>query len=247
MFLLKKIAASLLLPPLSPLLLIAGGLLLLRHRRRTGLALAWSGTLLLLALSTPFVADRLEASLHRYPPLAVDARPPAQAIVVLAGGIQRAAPEYGGNDTVNARSLVRLRYGAHLHRRTGLPLLLAGGTPQGGRAEAEAMAEVLRTDFGLHARWIENGSRDTGENARHAAALLRAAGIDHILLVTEDFHMRRAMLEFERAGLHPVAAPTGIGGAPAAAPARLPGIAALHRSTLALHEWLGIAAATLRP
>lgn len=246
MFLLKKIVSALLLPPIGPLLLAVGGLLLLRHRRRLGLTLAWSGVLLLLALSMPPIADRLFDSLRIHPPPAAERMRRAQAIVVLAGGVQRNAPEYGGSDVVNERSLLRLRYAAHLQRQTGLPLLLSGGAPQGGTAEAETMAQSLRTDFGMTARWLETASLDTRANARHSAAILRAADVSTVLLVTEGFHMRRAVLEFEAAGLDVVAAPTVPGGAREARTlAWLPGIAALQRSSFAAHEWLGIAAARL--
>lgn len=248
MFFLKKLLAALLLPPVAPLLLVAGGLLLLRWRRRLGLGLAWTGLGVLFALSTPPVSNALLDSLRIYPPPAPAEMARAQAIVVLAGGIVRDAAEYGGADVVDSHSLLRLRYAARLHRQTRLPLLLTGGAPQGGTAEAEAMAQALRGDFSLDARWLETASLDTRDNARHSAALLREHGIATVLLVTEGLHMRRAVLEFEAAGLRVIAAPTVLGGGRGAnGLGWLPGPAYLQRSTAALHEWLGIAAARLRP
>ena len=231
MFFLKKLLTALLLPPVAPLLLAACGLLLLRWRRRLGLGLAWTGIGVLFALSTPPVSNALLDGLRIYPPPAREEMARAQAIVVLAG-----------------HSLLRLRYAAHLHRQTQLPLLLTGGAPQGGTAEAEAMAQALRTDFGLDARWLETASLDTRDNARHSAALLRAQGVDTVLLVTEGVHMRRAAYEFEQAGLLVIPAPTVLGGGRRAnGPGWLPGPAHLQRSSAALHEWLGIAATRLRP
>ena len=50
----------------------------------------------------------------------------AQAVVVLGGGLRRDALEYGG-DTLGTFTLERVRYGAHVAKRTGLPVLVTGG------------------------------------------------------------------------------------------------------------------------
>ena len=91
-----------------------------------------------------------------------DALPPdaaaisqAQAIVIVAGGRHRNAPEYGG-ETVNPLTLERLRYGARLARASGLPILLSGGAPSGGTAEALLMRDALERDF-AHARKMDRG------------------------------------------------------------------------------------------
>jgi uncharacterized SAM-binding protein YcdF (DUF218 family) len=249
MFALKKLLAALLLPPLGPLLLIAAGLLLIRGRRRgarvAGFTLAWGGVAIMLALSLPPVARALNDSLGGEV-LSSEAARPAQAIVVLAGGVRRGAPEYGGVSVPNEHSLIRLRYGAYLHRQTGLPLLLSGGPPADDEGEAVAMARTLRDDYGIKARWVEDSSLDTQGNAENSARLLAAAGIDTVLLVTERFHMRRARAEFERTGIRVIAAPTNLPGGKPAAVSLLPSFNDFLRSSLALHEWLGIAAQQLR-
>lgn len=244
---LKNLIATFLLPPGNGLLLLA--LALFFRKRRWGFVLALLGGLLLGVQSLPPVASWLSASLEdRAGPVIVDAGG-AQAIVVLGSGLNRGAAEYGG-DTVNERSLVRLRYGATLARRFGLPILVSGGTPpRAYRAEGDAIAEVLEKEFAVPVRWRETRSMDTADNADMSAAILHAAGIRRVILVTQAFHMPRAQRLFNQAGLEVVPAPTdfrGRRGQPIGPLEWLPDAAALHRSYHALHEWLGIAWIELR-
>jgi uncharacterized SAM-binding protein YcdF (DUF218 family) len=247
MFLIKKLVSALLLPPIGPLLLVACGLLVLRRRRALGLSLAWAGLVTLFALSTPSVADLLMQTLRIYPPVSLEAAHGAQAIVVLGGGIQREAEEYERADVIGSSSLMRLRYGVELARRTKLPLLISGGAPDGGSAEADVIARTLLSDYGIKARWLETTSFDTHDGAIGSAALLRADGVSSMLLVTEGFHMRRSVLEFEATGLKVIPAPTLISSrAEAVTISFFPGAGSLHSSALALKEWMGIAVVMLR-
>jgi uncharacterized SAM-binding protein YcdF (DUF218 family) len=124
------------------------------------------------------------------------------AIVVLGGGVEAMAPEYG-TSTLQPISIERLRYGIWLARLTGAPLAFSGGvghaqTHKSG-SEAEAAARIAREEFGRPLRWIEAESRDTRENAARTVALLKPAGIDHIVLVTHELHMPRALRAFREA------------------------------------------------
>ncbi|PTD95933.1 YdcF family protein [Pseudothauera lacus] len=237
----KKLLAAAILPPLGPLLLIAFGLLLWQRRPRSARVLAWGGLLLALALSTPVTVGLALRPLE--PPRAVstDELARAQAIVVLGGGKRSYGPEFGG-ETLNHHSLERVRYGAWLARRSGLPVLVSGGAPTGKVPEASLMEQALVDEFGVDVRWTETASRDTRENARHSAVLLRAAGIERIALITHAAHMARSRAEFEAAGVEVIAAPTAwLGGAgePPHALDFLPGAGAAHAGWFATHEWLG--------
>jgi len=78
----------------------------------------------------------------------------------------------------------------------------AGGKTRGADvSEADAMAAAARA-AGLpeDALVIERESRNTYENARRLARMLLPAGRDHVVLVTQPFHLRRARLHFGRAG-----------------------------------------------
>lgn len=239
---LKDLLVILLLPPGNGLLLIC--LAGLFRRRRWAFGLAAIGTALLILQSLPPVAGALMASLEaRAGPVLADVQG-ARAIVVLGGGLQTEAPEYGG-DTAAARTLLRLRYGALLAHRYDLPLLVSGGRPdKATRTEAAVMAEMLAKEFAVQVRWQEAQSRNTAENARFSAAILRDAGIRRVVLVTQAFHMPRAVRLFEAAGIEVVPAPTNFATAshsPLGSLDFLPRVSAMQNSYYALHEWLGMA------
>lgn len=230
---------TLLLPPCNAILLGLAGLWIARRRPRTGRRLAAAALLLLYAMATPLAGDIALAALQ---PVHVDpgAMPPAEAIVVLGGGVDQGAPEWGG-DTAKWSTLARVRYGAHLARRTGLPLLVTGGSVSGRTTpEAHFMRDLLRDEFGVPVRWVEDRSRDTLGNAVETARLLRGTGVRRVLLVTHAWHVPRARLAFEYAGLDVVPAATGYSRPdPADLLAWLPSAEGLLRTTLAAHEALG--------
>ncbi|MET0311554.1 MAG: YdcF family protein, partial [Burkholderiaceae bacterium] len=214
---LKPLLGGLLLPPAGPLLLVASGLLLAMARKRLGLALAFVGSASLWLLSCQAIAVVLSATLlPHYPALtAAQARASgAQAIVVLGGGTNITAPEYGAAQPSNA-SAERLRYGLFLSKMTGLPVAYSGGVGWSGSpdapAEADAAAAYARL-AGQALRWSEAKSRDTQENAQRLREMLQPEGVKTVLLVTHAWHMPRSERYFEAAGFSVVPAPMGFTG-----------------------------------
>jgi uncharacterized SAM-binding protein YcdF (DUF218 family) len=211
----KPVLAALVLPPAGPLLLCLAGLLLATRRRTAGLMLAGLSLFAAYLLSTHGFALLLAgALLPATPPVQPQQLASVQAIVVLGGGVLPRAPEYG-SPQLGPHSMERLRYGAWLAHRTGKPLAFSGGLGWGTgelqqEAEASVARRVLLEDYGLTLRWMEDGSRDTAENADRSAALLRPAGVRRIALVTSATHMPRAAAEFRRAGFDVLPAPTGL-------------------------------------
>jgi uncharacterized SAM-binding protein YcdF (DUF218 family) len=231
---LKSLVRILILPPASLLILAVVGLLLMRRHRKLGVVLAICGVGGIWLCATPVVADLLTHFAERYPSLDPAKPVNAQAIVILGGGGMRIAPEYGGW-ALEADALERVNYGAFVARRTALPVLVSG-TPE----ETRAMSLTLARDFGVGARWIENRSGDTYENARFSARLLRADGIHRIILVTNSPHEWRAAHEFMGTGLEVVPAP--VGGDVRRAhgiTGFVPSPAGLGRSYSALYELIG--------
>jgi uncharacterized SAM-binding protein YcdF (DUF218 family) len=243
-WLITQLLSVWLLPPLDLIVVIAVGLALARRWPRSGHALAWLALAALAALSTPVVGDRLAAALEsREPPLgdAAASASGAQAIVILGGGRNRGALEYGG-ETVSDATLARLRYGARLAQRTHLPVLVSAGKPEGGgQSEADLMATVLERAFGVTAKWREGLSINTLQNARFSGKILHDAGIRRIILVTSAIHMPRAEARFLAAGLAVVPAPTDYLAQSEHTPVDFfPSARGLYRSSAALHEWIGI-------
>lgn len=230
--------SDLVLPPTSLIALSLLGLVLLRRWRALGIVLIGGSQFVLLVLSLPVVAMALARSLEP-PPVQVAALKDVQAIVILGGGRNRGAPEWGG-ETVKTYTLQRLRYGARLARETGLPVYVTGGKPDGGEyAEGTLMKNVLEREFHVPVRWAEVASETTAENARFAARDLKAAGIARVALVTDAMHMPRSRRALERAGLQVIACPTAYAGQRPFRPWQLvPGIAALHLSNSVLREWV---------
>jgi uncharacterized SAM-binding protein YcdF (DUF218 family) len=236
----KKLITALVLPPSGPLLITVLGLLLRRRWARTGMALTWTGVVILFVLSLPLVSTALlQASVDEIT-FNPDSAPTAQAIVILGGG-RKVAPEYGGQ-TISELALERVRYGAILARELQLPILVTGGAVYGrGTPEGTLMARVLEQSFATSPKWVESRSRDTHENALLSDQILEKEGIDTIVLVTQDFHMRRGTAEFEAVGIRVIPAPVSYARAERdrSFPEHLPSAHALRNSAFAIHELLG--------
>jgi len=233
---------SLLTPPGLLILMLIGAFLLARGVMARLLIFITAITLTLMTL--PVVAILLMTPLEPTPALTVGSIPAdAQGILVLGAGSDR-APEYGG-DTVDGNSLQRIRYAAHLHRLTGLPIYVAGGSPPEEQPPVGLlMAKVLQTDFGVPVAGVEAESRTSWENAAFAKPMLERDGIGHVLLVSSAWHLPRAMEAVERAGLRVTPAPTGFVHYPGwqkdlGLADWLPSARALLDSTYAVREHLG--------
>jgi uncharacterized SAM-binding protein YcdF (DUF218 family) len=204
-FELRLLLRTLFLPPGCLLIVGFVGLLLARRYRRLGTAIVVLSLAVLWLLATPVIADGLERMADRYPALDLSHRVDARAIVILGGGGYRQyAPEYGGPAPEYAM-YGRLAYGAYVARRTALPVLVTGNG-----MEAVTMQLSLARDFGVQTKWVDDVAKDTYDNAQDSARILRAAGIEHVVLITSDTHLWRAAQEFEAAGLSIVPAPAGV-------------------------------------
>lgn len=234
-----------LIPPSSlPVLAILGALVALR-RRRTGRALVGLAVAGLFVLSLPETARLLIWPLERGLPLDPPPGREPGAIVILSGDV---AHESGGGVTLGRLTLERLRAGVRLARRTGLPILVSGGALKAGEpALAQLMAQSLVGDFALPPPWVEAESKDTWQNARLSYAILRRHHIDSIYVVTNAWHMRRALIAFAPLPLAVTAAPTLIDPPPALDWRQfVPDAKSWRTSYFALHEWIGVAYYELR-
>ena len=221
----KPFVAALWLPPVPLLLLTLVGARLLLPRRGLGwLLIVTSVVLLWLSACTGAAHGVSQLLLHPPAALSFDrvrelradvlAKKPV-AIVILGAGTEPFAPEYGVSSLQDS-SLERLRYGIWLASQTGAPIAFSGGVGWAQRdstPEARVAGRIAAEEFGRPIRWLEEESRDTRENAGRTMALLKAAGIQRVVLVTHGYHMDRALRAFSEAAGSQVAvepAPMGL-------------------------------------
>jgi uncharacterized SAM-binding protein YcdF (DUF218 family) len=238
---LSALPTFLLLPPANLLLPACLGAAL--HARRAGRAMLAAGLGGLVLFAIPAVSMSLLFALEAGLPLIPPPADPPAAIVVLSGDEEERMVGGQRQFDVGDLTLARERAGAALARRTGLPLLLTGGHIHDyAPALADMMARSLHDDFGLTAKWLEVRSRDTWENAAFSAAILRENHVGSVYVVTDAWHMRRALIAFRHTGIDATAAPVLI-----SPPVRLlaenfiPGTKPWETAYLALHEWVGCA------
>lgn len=126
------------------------------------------------------------------------------ALVVLGAGFR-------ADGGVSPALLRRARHAARLYHAGRAPVLLVtGGTNRASdpMTEAEAMRRTLvAADVPADAVHAEPRARNTAENARFAAAVLRANGWTSVALVTDPAHMPRARLAFRWEGMAAAAQP----------------------------------------
>jgi len=224
------------LPPAGPLLVLAVGFFLLRRRPVLARACLVFGIGGLWLLSTPIISDALTGIVEHYPPLDLSSPTDAQAIVILGGGGQLTrSPEYDAPAAL-PMLLEKLAYGAFVARKTGLPILVTGAN-----IEAIAMRDTLARNFDTTVAWTDDQARDTFENARNSARILRAAGIHRVILITLGMHMLRSVREFTATGIDVVPAPEGMLSARGHSKvlAFVPNAEALMYGSLAIYELLG--------
>jgi len=237
----KSLFLAVTLPPICFLYLAILGLLIVRWFRRIGRVLLGLGLAGLLLLGLPAVGGSLIIALEQNLPITPPPDALPQAIVILGGDMTRTVnPPY---TLPGLLSLDRLRAGAGLRRKTGLPILVTGGVLLRDHPPiATVMADSLREDFQVPVEWVEDASSDTWENASFSAAILKQHGIHSIYVVTQAWHMRRAMIAFRHTGLTVTAAPTSVN-----PPIDLdhtdfmPHASVWALSYYALHEWIGCA------
>ena len=104
---------------------------------------------------------------------------------------------------------VRALFAARLYSEGVVRIVIpSGGVGKHPPSEAAAISEVLR-NAGVPDEDIllEEQGRSTRDSARLVTELVRARGIEHVLVVTDPLHCVRAASAFREAGLPATAAP----------------------------------------
>lgn len=237
---LKKVVEAAILPPFNLILLgLLAFILLFTRFQKTAKAMLGLSLVVGYLISTPFFSNLLihSIALERPNP---ETYQQGQVIVVLGGGLRYSDyPE--SYSTTAALPLERMRYAVYLHQKTGLPIAISGGVDN----EAKVMGGELQRFFQIEAKWLDNKSNTTEQNAMYLRKLfdqsIDGQHIQRVILVTNEWHMRRASAAFQRQGFEVLPAPTLSQRASSSGLLKfVPQPVSFYQSGLVLREWLGI-------
>lgn len=185
MFILKKILTSFLLPPgiFIIALLFIGAWFLFKKRWKLGIVNCLIGCLMWVFSISP-VSNALlrgfEIGTH------IPKNPQGDVIILLGGGSSE-------------HKFERFVAAVGLQKRLGLPIIIS----------AEKFYKDLLIDLGLPPDKIiiEDKSRDTVENAAFTHEICARSGYNKPIIVTSAYHIRRAVMIFEKAGMNVIGFP----------------------------------------
>lgn len=236
---------SFLMPPTVLIALCPLAALLALRYPRQGTKLVLALTLLLYVSAMPVCAEALSRLLAGQAPTDTSLKD-AQAIVVLGAGIR--VGDGDAPDRLDPLSIQRVAWAAELYHVLPLPVAVTGGNIRGSKSSLGAlMKRELEQEFGVPVTWTEERSHTTFENAEFTGRMLEESGRDRIVVVTNPWHMARAVWSFDRVGIHAIPYPT------LARSSEYPGWAgffpnpgAFHDTFYDLHELLGLVYYRLR-
>ncbi len=197
--------------------------------------------------SIPLLSNRLMRSLESdYPSIASGNAPIADAIVVLGGSIWAAQPPRLETEEGSGSRLIPT---ARLYQKGKAPfVVVSSGSPQFSADGKEGIEATDMRDFlvgvGVPSQAIvlEGHSRNTDENARFTAEIMKERGWKKIILVTSAFHLPRAVALFRKYGVTDVVPfPTEkrITERSFQFQSLVPELGALQATTVAIKEYVG--------
>ncbi|MDF1678446.1 MAG: ElyC/SanA/YdcF family protein [Legionellaceae bacterium] len=234
-------------------ILIGLSLYLLRSRRtrtekRVGMILlfVWVS---LYVVSTPWLPNRMMGYLEQRYARVRAVNPDVHWVLVLGGGVEE-VPGIPASDALSASSLRRALEGVRLYRQLPKAELILSGASLSKPEYAVSVRYAEFTDSlqvpKAH-RILITDSMNTADEARLTRTLV---GDKPFYLVTSAKHMPRAMMLFEKQGLHPIAAPCDyhvLTNKQHQSWRRfLPSVEYIARFNTAMHEYLGVIWGRLR-
>lgn len=246
MFILSKLLSAITQPMFWLAMWWTLALLILTRWRRPAVIMLWSGLIALGLLGFQSIPDALLRPLeNRYSVPAAETIERHAGVIVLGGAV-------GHPDSFVAHGQVPLGDAAErmtvpvglLQQHPKLELVFSGGEGRlltTGVTESElARAFYQQQGLGMAKVRLEDGSRNTRENAQQVARLLGDRCKDPWLLVTSAWHMPRSMAEFESVGCKVTPYPVDFRTGAQTSWAEYSLAHSLVRWQTALHEWLGL-------
>lgn len=164
--------------------------------------------------------------------------PDRTALVVLAAGIATFEPSVPLRERMDGTTTKRVLTASRLWKSGRFGLVVVTGAPA---PLPDCMKDFLvATGVPADRVAVEPEATNTRENARFSAQILRARGIEDVVVVTSASHLRRAVHDFARVGVRAIPAAADVRGrARLTLDALLPSSSSLANTHVALHEILG--------
>ena len=244
MFIAKKILSAFLIPPglLSAFLIFLGLWYLIKGNYKSCIANCLIGTFIWLISISP-VSDPMIAGLES--PFKIPQNPKGDVIILLGGGVYDNVPDISGRGTPMPEMLGRLVAAVRIQKRLNVPVIVSAGKVYPHKGAEAPIDKRFLVDLGVPAVKIimEEKSRDTIENARYTKKICSSHGFKKPILVTSAYHMKRAVLSFEKVGMKVTAFPVNFKSGELGKyewDDYLPDISAFVNSAYALHEYWGL-------
>lgn len=200
-YVLKVIYNTFFVPPGIFLILLLALTARLYRRQRQNAVILCIITILFYLCTIPAAADPVIHSLEaRYSPPASFS---GDVIVLLGGGATMDTPNIDGHGHLSGSAANRLLTAAQLYHKYHLPILASGGKVLETTGTEAEISRTILLGLGVPADKIivENQSLNTTQNAEYSKKLLDSHGLNQPILVTSAFHMSRAVLQFQKAGV----------------------------------------------
>jgi uncharacterized SAM-binding protein YcdF (DUF218 family) len=246
MFILSKLLSAITQPMFWLAMWWALALLILTRWRRPAVIMLWSGLIALGLLGFQAFPDAFLRPLEtRYPVPAAEAIERHVGIVVLGGAVGHpdSFVAYGQVPLGDAAERMTVPVGL-VRQHSSLELVFSGGEGRlltTGVTESElARAFYQQQGLDMAKVLLEDGSRNTRENAQQVARLLGDKCKEPWLLVTSAWHMPRSMAEFEAVGCKVTPYPVDFRTGASTSWVEYSLAHSLVRWQTALHEWLGL-------
>lgn len=171
-------------------------------------------------------------------------------VILLGGGARADVPDFDGRGQVGEAAANRFLTAVRIQKAKNIPILLSGGAVFKGDANEAEIEKRMLLSLGVAEKdiYMDEGSRNTAENASFSKKICDSQGWSHPIVVTSAFHMTRAMTLFNREGMDCVPYPCDYRTSAAlhiTPYSFIPQAFVLFNSCLCLKEYVGAAAVRL--
>jgi len=209
-FIAKKTLSPFLLPPglFITILLISGVWFLSKKHWKAAIVNFLIG-LCIWIFSIPPVSDimlrKLESEFY------MPENPVGDVIILLGGGVYEGVRDYSGIGVPSEYMLARIVTAVRLHGKLKIPIIVSGGSVFRHKNAESPIVRRFLIDLGVSPDKVilEDKSRDTIENAKYSLEICKENGFQKPILITSAYHMKRAVMSFEKVGMKVMPFPAG--------------------------------------